>query len=176
MPLVVLPESDRVVSIRSSALVNISAASMYFLSLNSAFPSRSISSMRRWRAFSSSSFDGEVVEAAVDREEDEEEEDAVDRTLDLVGVLLLPLPFEDDAEDPSISLERLALERDSQSAIPAAAARPMIMYVVCRFVEVLVDMVKRYDGQSVVVMSSGWMPQGFYNACMVESSASGKVP
>lgn len=66
---------DFLASMRSSASVNVSAASMYFLSLKRVLPLRSISSMRRCKVFSSSSLPDEVDEdAAVEADVDAADE------------------------------------------------------------------------------------------------------
>ena len=124
-PLVPAELDCSAVSMRSRALVKESAASEYRFALKSALPSRSISSMRRWRAFSLSSFEAEVVDVAVEREDDED----AGWTLDLVGVAPKCLPCDfDSSVSPSCSF----LARDSQMATPAAivATVPRIMSVV----------------------------------------------
>ena len=78
----------RFCSIRSNASVKVSAASINFFSLNSFFPARSISSIRRCNALSSSAaVDDDPDVAAVVVEADEEDVLDVRATLDLVGVI-----------------------------------------------------------------------------------------
>ena len=116
-------------SINSKALVKHSAAAVYSLFLNSALPSRSISSMRRWRDLSSSTLLLlllllllVVVEAAVDLVE-------VDRfeELDLVGVMPADLSLPSPPPPPDDLLGR---DRYRARPVMARQAAPMIRYVV----------------------------------------------
>jgi len=159
---------------RSRASVKVSAASTNLFSLKSAFPARSISSMRRCRALSSSSDLVVVAVAAAvaaaeaeDEDEEEEEEDEEYATLDLVGVLpesMEPASFpagddddEVDADDdrdaffdaePPVPpfLGRPSLEVAYQTAAAVAtAARPMTTNVVVRLSLLLPMFVSRFD-------------------------------
>jgi hypothetical protein len=154
---------------RSRASVKVSAASTNLFSLKSAFPARSISSMRRCRALSTSS-DLVVVAvaaavAATEAEDEDEDEDDEYATLDLVGVLpesMEPASFpagdddEDDDDDrdaffdaePPVRpfLGRSSLEVAYQTAAAVAmAARPMTTNVVVRLSLLLPMFVSRFD-------------------------------
>mmetsp|Transcript_21343 Transcript_21343/g.51592 ORF Transcript_21343/g.51592 Transcript_21343/m.51592 type:complete len:311 (+) Transcript_21343:1369-2301(+) len=137
----------RFCSMRSSASVNVSAASINFFSLKRAFPARSISSMRRCNALSSS-VASEVLEdvaAVVVVVVLAEEEDAVvgaARTFDFVGVMPestedpppAPPPASFVGNDFDFFLAALPSsffeEMYHRAAAVANAARPMTMYVV----------------------------------------------
>jgi hypothetical protein len=116
---------------RSRASVKVSAASTNLFSLKSAFPARSISSMRRCRALSTSS-DLVVVAvaaavAATEAEDEDEDEDDEYATLDLVGVLpesMEPASFPAGDDDEDDDDDRDAFSTQSRRSAPSWGDRP----------------------------------------------------
>ena len=129
----------RFCSIRSNASVKVSAASINFFSLNSFFPARSISSIRRCNALSSSAaVDDDPDVAAVVVEADEEDVLDVRATLDLVGVIPelssnVSLGNDFDFFLAFFAVALVVVDDDmlyQTAAAVAIAAKPITMYVV----------------------------------------------